>query len=287
MFSDDDRPLAAKSAPNGKNHTNMHKTNGHIKDAEDYEMSEADDQPLVSWLFPPGLNLALILYLFTSQATRKPGKASAPRKRKNVAISDSSSSDDDVPLASSPAKPAKSRKQNGKGGLSQERVADKKPPKKKVKRQSDASEISSEEDMKPPVAKKGGRKARKQSAADDPSDDDKPIAKKIESKGRARAVKDEPSGSEVTKPKKRGKAKKEEEPASPIKGKGKRKEEEDEEVFRWWEQDPNGDGSVKWTTLEHNGVFFPLPYEPLPSHIKMKYNGGPLPSPFSSKFPNF
>lgn len=48
MFSDDDRPLATKSAPNGKNHTNTPKTNGHVKEEEDYEMSDGDDQPLVS-----------------------------------------------------------------------------------------------------------------------------------------------------------------------------------------------------------------------------------------------
>ena len=61
---------------------------------------------------------------------------------------------------------------------------------------------------------------------------------------------------------------------SPSKGKGKKKkEEEEEEVFRWWEQDPNGDDSIKWQTLVHNGVLFPPPYEPLPSHVKMKYKG--------------
>lgn len=48
MLSDDDRPLATKSAPNGKNHSNGPKTNGHVKEEEDYEMSEGDDQPLVS-----------------------------------------------------------------------------------------------------------------------------------------------------------------------------------------------------------------------------------------------
>jgi DNA topoisomerase-1 len=68
---------------------------------------------------------------------------------------------------------------------------------------------------------------------------------------------------------------------SPKKGKGKQKEkekeEETEEVYKWWEQDPDqtvvGDGTQKWTTLEHSGVIFPPPYQPLPSHVKMKYNG--------------
>ena len=42
--------------------------------------------------------------------------------------------------------------------------------------------------------------------------------------------------------------------------------------FKWWEAD-NNDGSVKWNTLEHNGVMFPPPYVPLPKNIKMKYDG--------------
>ena len=73
------------------------------------------------------------------------------------------------------------------------------------------------------------------------------------------------------------KTKAELETKSPSKAKAKKKEEQDEEqeeVFKWWENtDPNGDGSVKWTTLEHNGVLFPPPYEPLPTTVKMKYNG--------------
>ncbi|KAF9450440.1 hypothetical protein P691DRAFT_773934 [Macrolepiota fuliginosa MF-IS2] len=257
MFSDDDRPLAAKATPNGKNHTTsipkVNGTNGHIKKEEDYEMSEGDDQPL---------------------ATRKPGKASPPRKRKKAINSDASSSDDDVPLASSPAKPAKPapKKQNGKSGPSKERAVNKKPPKKKAKQESDASGLS-DEDVKPPVVKK--RKARKlkgENNAEESSDDDRPLTKKMEPKGRTKAAQEEPSGSEGPKAKKRGKAKKEEDSGTPVKTK-KKKDEEEGEVFRWWEQDPNGDGSAKWTTLEHSGVFFPPPYEPLPSHVKMKYNG--------------
>ena len=51
---------------------------------------------------------------------------------------------------------------------------------------------------------------------------------------------------------------------------------EQEEEFRWWEQPMQGDGTKKWTTLEHNGVVFPPPYEPLPINVKMKYDGVPV-----------
>ncbi|KAJ3567168.1 hypothetical protein NP233_g6533 [Leucocoprinus birnbaumii] len=284
MSSDDDRPLATKSAPNGTNHVNGTTTNGHANGDEDYEMSEGEEKPLVKILILLSLNLKFaqlgIDLLFKSQATRKPGKASLPRKRKKPVIADSSSSDDDVPLASSPAKPSKAKKQNGKAGSNKERVVNKKPPKKKVKQESDAS--SDDEDEKPIIAKKAPKKARKvkEESPTDDSDDEKPIAKKTSAKSRAKVVKDEASSSEAPKAKKRAKAKTEDTEGTPVKGRGKKKEdEEEEEVFRWWEADPNGDGTSKWTTLEHNGVIFPPPYEPLPSNVKMKYNGKPVDLP--------
>ncbi|KAG4306063.1 hypothetical protein PORY_000051 [Pneumocystis oryctolagi] len=58
----------------------------------------------------------------------------------------------------------------------------------------------------------------------------------------------------------------------------KEEEEEEEEDYKWWEQQ-QGDGTIKWTTLEHNGVIFPSPYQPLPSYVKMKYDGKPISLP--------
>ncbi|KAJ5179167.1 DNA topoisomerase 1 [Penicillium capsulatum] len=74
------------------------------------------------------------------------------------------------------------------------------------------------------------------------------------------------------------------EPVSPKKPRGKVKaesedadeKEEEEEEYRWWEDPTKGDGSKKWTTLEHNGVVFPPPYEVLPKNVKMKYDGVPV-----------
>ncbi|GKZ31208.1 DNA topoisomerase 1 [Aspergillus brasiliensis] len=53
-------------------------------------------------------------------------------------------------------------------------------------------------------------------------------------------------------------------------------EDAEEEEYRWWEDPTKGDGTIKWTTLEHNGVVFPPPYEPLPKNVKMKYDGVPV-----------
>lgn len=49
MFSDDDLPLATRSSLSGTNHMNGSKVNGHVKKEEDYEMSEEDDEVLVSY----------------------------------------------------------------------------------------------------------------------------------------------------------------------------------------------------------------------------------------------
>ncbi|KAL8655437.1 MAG: hypothetical protein Q9210_000872 [Variospora velana] len=69
-----------------------------------------------------------------------------------------------------------------------------------------------------------------------------------------------------------------------AKGKSVKKEEteqdqeaeDEEEAYRWWEDPTKGDGTTKWNTLEHAGVVFPPPYEPLPKNVKMRYNGKPV-----------
>lgn len=76
-------------------------------------------------------------------------------------------------------------------------------------------------------------------------------------------------------------------PAAKIKGKAKkevkdepteqdREAEEEEEGYRWWEDPSKGDGTIKWQTLEHNGVVFPPEYEPLPEDVKLVYDGVPV-----------
>ncbi|KAJ4297099.1 DNA topoisomerase 1 [Collariella sp. IMI 366227] len=49
--------------------------------------------------------------------------------------------------------------------------------------------------------------------------------------------------------------------------------EEEEEEYRWWDAPKKEDDSVKWSNLEHNGVLFPPPYEPLPKNVKLYYDG--------------
>lgn len=178
-------------------------------------------------------------------------KAQVPKKPKiSKPVSDS---DGDVPLATkSKPKPKPSPKVKKSTSPSV-------TTKKQVKQ-----EVDSDEDV--PLARS---KPQKRVKPESDSDDDAPLA----SKAKKPKVKSEstPSRSngvkkEVSTPKKavrKGKAKEEDEDLKP--------EEEDEE-YRWWEAAQH-DGTKKWTTLEHNGVLFPPPYEPLPKHVKMKYDG--------------
>ncbi|KAL1727328.1 hypothetical protein EV714DRAFT_253960 [Schizophyllum commune] len=302
MASDDDKPLASKAAakevngaPNGSH------ANG---DREMSALSEdEDDIPL-------------------SQQSKAPPRT----KRKRPVYAESSSSEDDVPLAASPGKshsaavpmpgaveattvPASSvnGKKKGRGTKASDDGSDyddaspppkraaangkgKKPAKKKPKVESDdeaddespppkkapsrkrkvKEESDDDEDAKPLKKKAAPRKSKVKQESDD--DDDKPLKKAAPKKASTSKVKKEADTKE-TKPK-RGKAKKEESD-SPKKTKKQKEEEEQAEIYRWWEQQ-NQDNTVKWTTLEHSGVIFPPPYEPLPKDVKMKYNGKPV-----------
>lgn len=206
-----------------------------------------------------------------------------------------SSSEDDVPLASSPPKKrvngattklAKVKAEdsdadddsvhiNGTKRRASTNGKARKPPKKKIKEETPNSDGG-----KPSVPKKAPgsrkRKLKAEEADEDAMSDDQP--KKPKAKPRSKKVKqEEASDTETPQPKKRvskASQKVEEKEAPQSKGKKKEKEEEEEEVFRWWDaESPNGDGTIKWQKLEHNGVIFPPPYEPLPSLVKMKYDG--------------
>ena len=59
-------------------------------------------------------------------------------------------------------------------------------------------------------------------------------------------------------------------------------DEEDEEKYKWWEAE-DVDGEQKWESLEHNGVIFPPDYEPLPSHVKLYYDGKPVDLPLEAE----
>ena len=212
---------------------------------------------------------------------------SLPRtlKRKKPVYAESSS-EDDTPLASSPMKSnGKSIVKQGSSGTdaqddedvpNKRRISNGKPPRKKIKDDDD-----DDDDDQPimPAKSSAGRKRKARTKPEPDSEAEVPLQK---TPRRKKGKEDEGNSLETEAPKKRKRTTKgkteETEGTSPTKAKGKKKEEEEEEeeVFKWWENeaDPNGDdGTVKWQTLEHNGVIFPPPYEPLPDSVKMMYKG--------------
>jgi DNA topoisomerase I len=93
------------------------------------------------------------------------------------------------------------------------------------------------------------------------SDSDLPLTKK---KAKSTPSKTAASGSnKATKPSKK------EESAEPGTS-------DDEDGNRWWDAPKKEDDSIKWTTLEHNGVLFPPPYDPLPKTVRLYYDGTAL-----------
>jgi DNA topoisomerase I len=179
-------------------------------------------------------------------------KTQSPKKPKITKAP--SDSDDDLPLA------VKSKPKPPQVKPAVPPVVKKKPVK-----------MESESDDDVPLARAKTSKPHKENKRPKPesdSDDAVPLATKTkkpkvkkETTNKSNGVKS--STSTPQKPRTKSKVKDEDLDVKP---------EEENEEYRWWEA-TQSDGTVKWSTLEHNGVLFPPPYEPLPKHVKMKYDG--------------
>jgi len=185
-------------------------------------------------------------------AKKRPGKL--PPKNTAAAVGEDSSDDEplNTKLAKEKAAIEKKAEKEAKAIQAKESKTKKPTPKKAVKQESDS------EDVKPKKRKSNGTASTKKinGVKKEESDSDIPLKK-------------------VTGRKTNGKLKAEESPAK--KGKGKKNDsEEPEEVYRWWDAPKKEDDSIKWETLEHNGVVFPPEYEPLPKSVKLLYDGVPL-----------
>ncbi|KAL2154898.1 hypothetical protein VTH82DRAFT_3574 [Thermothelomyces myriococcoides] len=178
------------------------------------------------------------------------------------------SSDDDQPLGTKIAQ----RKANIEKAAAKEAKsirADEKA--KKAASRKQIKEESDDEPLAKPNKKRqsnGVSSAKKTNGVkkEPDSDSDAPIAKK--------AKKAAPAS-------KKGKDAASAKDAKPVKEEPKEESKEDsegeeEEEYRWWDQPQKEDDSIKWTTLEHNGVLFPPPYEPLPNNVKLYYDGKPV-----------
>jgi DNA topoisomerase-1 len=112
--------------------------------------------------------------------------------------------------------------------------------------------------------KKDVKKETKKGVKKEESDDDGPLARKETKK--------------AAKPKAKVEAPSPKKKASKVKQETEEDQEaeDQEEEYRWWEDPTKGDGTIKWTTLQHGGVVFPPPYEPLPKNVKLLYDGIPV-----------
>ena len=111
-------------------------------------------------------------------------------------------------------------------------------------------------------ASSSGKKSQSKSVKKEESDDDVPLAKKVAGQKK--------TASKAETSKRKDKAVKREETEQDLEA------ENEEEEYRWWEDPTKGDGTQKWKTLEHAGVVFPPPYEPLPKNVQMRYDGKPV-----------
>ncbi|KAI0452741.1 eukaryotic DNA topoisomerase I [Xylaria acuta] len=188
-------------------------------------------------------------------------------------------SDDDVPLNRKLVNKRKSidkaAEKEAKEIRSAESKAKKPTPKKPAlkkaaKEESDDDQpLSGVKGRKRPVNGTNG-KAKSNGVKKEDSDSDTPMRKKVKAatpKATPKAkVKTEQTTSGKKAPVKKAKKEQSEDPADA---------EDDEEEYRWWDQ-AKSDDSIKWQTLEHNGVLFPPEYEPLPKSVKLIYNGTPV-----------
>lgn len=114
------------------------------------------------------------------------------------------------------------------------------------------------------------------------SDEDVPLAQMIKliEKNKPKASKPVPAKTTAAKPTavKPAKVAKQSSPVKSPNKKGTQSEteaefEEDDDEYKWWEN-PTWDDTVKWESLEHNGVLFPPTY--VPHGVKMLYDGKPV-----------
>ncbi|XWW97144.1 hypothetical protein V2A60_005125 [Cordyceps javanica] len=206
------------------------------------------------------------------------------QKSKNVVQSDS----DDAPISKS--KPNKSTPRKPVIDSSDDDV-----PLGNLAKKKAAIENAAAKEAQAIRAKDAKKKATPRKSIKDESDDDAPLARSsankrqsngVAAKRKSNGVKKEESDSDVPiskKAKAAAPSKQRKSTGAKETKKAAKEEEEDEEEFAWWNAPKPEDDSIKWQTLEHNGVLFAPPYEPLPKHVKLKYDGQEVTLPLEAE----
>ncbi|KAH0560027.1 hypothetical protein GP486_003449 [Trichoglossum hirsutum] len=301
MEIDGEATNGVKSSGEGLGKRKARKSTEKSKSYKEESSEEDEDEPLVRRMSHFGSTLISVDQHHAQVKRRRTGKAAKPEvdsdneplvskksqskkspttvlkkppKFSETAIGESD--DSDTPLGSKLAQQrAKIEKKAGKEAK-QIRKAEKQKGSPTV-RKSSTKEANDKDKQATGTKNKSdkakGTASRKRQAngvkKEPESDDDVPLSRKSPAK----------------KPAAKGRAEAETGTKRPGKGKGVKKEEtpveveaeqDEEEEYKWWENEALGDGTKKWTTLEHAGVVFPPPYEPLPENVKLLYAGVPV-----------
>ncbi|KAL7749986.1 DNA topoisomerase 1 [Sorochytrium milnesiophthora] len=231
--------------------------------------------------------------------TSKPITAASSSRPSKAARLPSDSEDDDAPIvrrrpSSSNGSAVSARPKTEPDTVRKRpKSRDSSPVRKNGRDSSDDEPVGKR--RKTSSAASGGKAVKKEAAAPkkkrakddddfDDDDDDAPLSKSSKRKSSSN------SSSSGTKAPKRSQSIKSEDstPQKPKRGKASQaasqspskngtddNDEEGEGSFKWWQaENPLGDGTTKWTTLQHNGVLFPPLYEP--HGVKMLYDGNPV-----------
>ncbi|KAG0151163.1 hypothetical protein CROQUDRAFT_651365 [Cronartium quercuum f. sp. fusiforme G11] len=289
---DDDEPIAAKS-----NRTTVTTTNGHHPASASSSIlssnSSDDDLPIAAKQSHKRASDGSIdgASSLTTTSDSKPAAEATelvvnklPKFKKDLTPRAASTTNTKSSRKTSVAKKA-AEPDGGSSSDDQPIAAKKSIVKKRPSKQAGVKVKSEDSDfkaVKPPVAKKPRLSKATVTKVKEEEIDEKPmipLAEMMPVKAQAK-LNPKTTASAATSavtPKKKGKkaVKKEEE-------ENRSDEEAEDEEFKWWEQEKDDD-TKKWDTLEHNGVLFPPPYEPLPKDVKMKYNGKPVDLPPESE----
>ncbi|PYH89913.1 topoisomerase I [Aspergillus ellipticus CBS 707.79] len=284
--SDDDTPLVRANgrrtgAPTSVNMDDATGTNGHVepgvsirfgpvKASNDVDMADADPEAAV----PKRKSRASIGQTKSyaePESSEEDDQPLSKRRRTSVKHEDPET-DDDVPLALNGRKlPKASETAIGEESDSDVPIERKlASQKKKIQQKAEKDAKASRKPDTTKATKATPNKRQANGVKKEPVDEKPSVVKRMAKNARV-AAKPAAIPAHVKKAASSGKStpvkKEESEEADDV---------EEEEEYKWWEDPTKGDGTIKWTSLEHNGVVFPPPYEPLPRDVKMKYDGIPL-----------
>ncbi|KAF2836178.1 DNA topoisomerase I [Patellaria atrata CBS 101060] len=262
--------MEVDEAPNGKAITNgKRKSRSSITNGKSYKeatTSEEDDDIPLSKRQKISKE-AKVLSGSDSEMSDEP-LIHAKKPPKVTAAQIGESEDSDVPIGEKLQKKKQqiektAEKQAKAIRLEEKKAAPAKRKAKKVESESDDDDVPLSRKSKATPARKKATNGVKEEESDD---DDVPLSRKA---APAKKIKAKAEPSTPAKKAKKG-IKQEEQTEQDLEA------EAEEDQYRWWEDPTKGDGTKKWTTLEHNGVTFPPEFTPLPNNAKMLYDGKPV-----------